>query len=582
MTGEARGQAWTPDRPRPRHVLAALSAVVLSAALHFEAARHLPHFPVGRLAQVREDRRIRSVALGDVKRDLRVAAVRPAQFRPEDPGRRGSGSAAPDVLAGLADVAEPFLAPPTPALEGRETAMAVPALTEGQGAWSPRQEILEIEEGIHAEDVRAAPRRVSERAPRVAKAPDIVLAAAGDDRTLGAFDAGIDGAAGPEDLGLDRDAAAQGAGQGAGGASGLGEAGDLLGEERDEVTAAKPVEHLLSLATRIYRPADDPETGFLEIRISRRGDNVLPVLPRDVLLIQDCSESMTQSKLNECKAGLREWVERVGADDRFDLMGFREEPYRCFGHWTNSSPVTRARANQFIDEMISRGRTDVYASLEELMKIRRSAARPVVAVLVSDGRPTLGMVDSSDIIEKFRQVNAGRVSVLGVGGGKRVNRFLLDLIAYGNRGDSLIADENSGIPGAMKRWAEEFSRPVLADLEYRFAGLEGVEAYPATLTHLYLDRPLVVYARCARNAEKGILRITGRAGEDLYDMVFDVDVAAAPDGGAEIRTRWVWHRIYALIGEYIETRKPEIMDEVNSLAAQNNLLVPYGGEYPLP
>ena len=58
----------------------------------------------------------------------------------------------------------------------------------------------------------------------------------------------------------------------------------------------------------------------------------------------------------------------------------------------------------------------------------------MIAVLLTDGRPTMGTVDSSDIIARFSKLNGGEVSVFTVGAGDRVNAFLLDLLGHNNRG----------------------------------------------------------------------------------------------------------------------------------------------------
>ncbi|NIP98520.1 MAG: VWA domain-containing protein, partial [Akkermansiaceae bacterium] len=103
----------------------------------------------------------------------------------------------------------------------------------------------------------------------------------------------------------------------------------------------------------------------------------------------------------------------------------------------------------FIRNMTARGKTDVFTSLQSVAAMERTQGRPVIAVLVTDGRPTMGMVDSSDIIEEFTRVNDGGVSVFGFGGGRRVNRYLLDFLSYKNRGDSELVRELGDIPEGL-------------------------------------------------------------------------------------------------------------------------------------
>ncbi|NIP98519.1 MAG: hypothetical protein GWO24_35965, partial [Akkermansiaceae bacterium] len=111
----------------------------------------------------------------------------------------------------------------------------------------------------------------------------------------------------------------------------------LLDERPEEVSPLEAVEDILKLQLATYTPSDDPLAVYFKIHIERKGADALPVpvLPKDVLLMQDCSESMTQAKLDACKMGLHAWLDRLRPDDRFELVGFREDTHRCFGAWTN-------------------------------------------------------------------------------------------------------------------------------------------------------------------------------------------------------------------------------------------------------
>jgi Ca-activated chloride channel family protein len=357
------------------------------------------------------------------------------------------------------------------------------------------------------------------------------------------------------------------------------EAAELVGESPEEITDLAPVEDLLALDVSSYKRPDDGYVYF-RISIARRGEGVLPPLGKDVLLIQDCSESMTPAKLNNCKEGLHRWLDWLNEEDRFNLVGFREGTYMFDNEWQRADAGTKARARFFIEEMESRGKTDVYQSLQEVLGVVGSADRPVLGILITDGRPTLGTVDSSDIIEQFTQRNGGELAVFTVGGGRRVNRFLLDLLSYNNRGDAYVVRQRHDIPDALERLAQDLSRPVLTDLRFHFSGIADSEVYPQSLPHLFLDRSLVLYGR-APLGESLAFQVRGEAGVEEYDMVFYVDLAAAREGADDLRTHWAWHRIYDLIGDHIETRDDAVVEEIRRTAQRYGLVVPYAEHFGL-
>lgn len=574
-------------RPRKRHLLAASGAVAVSALLHYALLVAFPSLPIGRLARVEGRVPLPPIRLRDVRRQFSEPVLRPARFRPEDPGR--PFEVAPDAEAMLRTLEAAL--PDAPDLSGLDLAaesapLAGPGPAEEPAGWEPRQDILQVENALFSEDVSALPRRYVDSVPRAGEAPDITLPEDNVPASVLRRLAGRAGEGAAETAGQGlRDRAAGGAGRRLAmltGAQPLAEETTLLDEAPAEVTDLQPVEQLLDLDLRVYRPEDEEDTVYFEIRVTRKGAGRLPVLPRDVLLVQDCSESMTQAKLNECKQGLRLWLDRLAPGDRFELIGFRETPEACFGGWTNLTPLTRGRAELFIEGMTARGKTDVYGSMTNVLTMPAVEGRPVLSLLVTDGRPTAGLVDSSDIIDTFTKDNGGSRSVFCVGGGRRVNRFLLDMLGYRNRGDSLVVEDRREIPGAMAELADEVVRPVLVDLTWRFTGIPEEDVYPRTLTHLYLDRPLVVCGTCRAGTDRAAVQIIGRSGPARHDMVFDLDLSGAGEGGADIRTRWAWHRIYHLIGRHIETGRAEVMDEIHVMAGRYGLVVPYGGDIPLP
>ncbi|NKB23635.1 MAG: VWA domain-containing protein [Kiritimatiellae bacterium] len=318
------------------------------------------------------------------------------------------------------------------------------------------------------------------------------------------------------------------------------------------------------------------------MEIQRLGIEQLPVLPKDILFIQDGSRSMKQAKLNGCKQGLTHWLNVLNEEDRFNVIAFREDVTWCFNTWHPVHQESKQQAYTFIDRLRAQGKTDVYASLKPLLNVERDPERTVMAILITDGRPTMGMVESSDIIETFSRANQSKVSVFSFGGGTRVNHFLLDLLSYKNRGDSYSVEDRQDITRALGLWAKALNRPVLADLSYHFSGVEDQEIYPRILTHLYLDRPLIIYGRIKDPSIRTAFRVVGHSrGGIKRDLVFQIDLSEAQEGDTDIPEQWAWHKVYHLIGKHLQTQEPDLMDEIELLAKQYDIVVPYGDNYPV-
>lgn len=571
-------------KARRAHGVVAVAAVLASLLAHVVMLAELPPLPLGRLLDEQPWQDFPAIELGDVEPMRAKAARPPARFRPENPGEAAELYGAADPGSMMADIPLPVPEAPeisTGPVRGEAEALAEPGALPERRAWDPREEIVQIDHQVFDEQISALPRRYAPAAERTSRVPDVVLPVEQPaDLVLalgGGGVAGIESASRPTVRdrggvgGPDLDDAV--GAMGGGGTPLPDELADLPVEKSQGV---QPVEQYLDLDVQAFRAADESGAVYFRLEIRRDGEAELPVLPRDVLFLQDCSESMTPSKLAECKRGLRRWLDLLNPGDRFEIIGFRDTVSRCFGEWRVLSPETKALALNFIDGLRAVGNTDVYASLQAALQVERDPKRPLLAIIATDGRPTVGVVGSSEIIEGFTRSNQGHTSVFALGGGRRVNKFLLDLLGYRNRGDALVVENEEAIPAAMERWAQEVRRPVLTDLQFRFAGVDDLAVYPATLTHLYLDRPLVLFGRVDRLPERAAFQIVGRSGAHVRDMVFPLDLGAAAAGGAELRQYWAWQRIYQWIGEYTATQDPALLQRIRDFADRYGLVVPYG------
>ena len=209
----------------------------------------------------------------------------------------------------------------------------------------------------------------------------------------------------------------------------------------------------------------------------------------------------------------------------------------------------------------------------------RQPGRPVIMEVVSDGVATVGLTDQSLIIEAFSQANQGQVSVFTTGTYPGVNAYLLDLLSYRNRGDTVVVRTGRwDIPAAIQARLWEVARPVLNDVKFRFAGQGECDVLPRLTPNLYMDKPLVLYARYPRDVHRLVFQATGQAGDIKCDMVFDLDLAKAVAGEKEIRTQWAWQKAYDLIGEHNRTHDSALVDEIRGIGRTYSIRIPYRSE----
>ncbi|MBP7275287.1 MAG: VWA domain-containing protein [Kiritimatiellae bacterium] len=580
-------QDWILERRKPGHTALAGVALVVSLALHVALIEAAP--PVmweAPEADAHTARRAPDIRLREVRRDAPPPPAAPPQ--PHDPAHpEGALGQAPRPSEFISAVDPVLLQPPEirAPLAGASAPLATPeppARTE----WTPRQERIELDQKFARTELAARPRRLTPALPRTAHAPDFALpaprpvtppapgaASAITDTELPALLArsSLPGPAAGYSPGFSRR-------DSFGVPMRLAETSSLFDERPSQITPIAPVERMLRIEVSAWVPDDEPEWRYFTLRIQRDGASSLPVLSKDVLFIMDCSESMTAARIEAAKPGLRDAIARLNPGDRFEIMSFQERPRRCFAQWTPWDIIQSGRANFFIDRMSASGKTDLFLALEQVLQLPRDPARPALALVITDGRPTTGLQDYFEIMQRFTEGNEGRFSMFSIGSGPQANRFLMDFLSYANRGGSTVIERRDALAEGIEQSAREVNRPVLTDLQYRFSGMDEQNLYPRQITHLFMDRPLTLHGRAPTSADTAGLRILGASGEQKHDMVFRLDWPRAQAGSEAVRTQWRWQRLNWLISEHIRTRDPALREEAVRLSNLMGREMPYGAD----
>ncbi|WFB37627.1 VWA domain-containing protein [Kiritimatiellota bacterium B12222] len=563
-------------------------ALVLSAGLHVGLVRLNPNLFLGSgdfgETPARENRQSVRVEPRDPQRMKQELPKLLDRFDPVS-----QALPATESPIDLPEAADAFLnlAPvvlPQPQIEHRSAALSQesPEMAETPTDWQPRQEVMAITDQRVTETLDVLPRSFRAVADNQPGAPDITLPGIVPDLGTGAgeFTAsfqtrvaapevsdnlpgmfGLETAAGPgnPDL-LTPDT--------------LSEIEMPEIESVAEITDLDAVETLLTLETRVFDDPENDQLRYFKIQLLPQGLDALPVLPRDVVYLVDCSASMTERKLRLAAQGIQASLETLSDTDTANVIAFRDQVELLDTEGVTANVFGKAKVRTFLSGLHAHGQTDVYASLDALQKLPRNPQRPMLALLVTDGVPTQGMTDSSVIIEQFSNENQGKISVFGLGAGGRVNRLLLDFLSYRNRGASLVSPQTEALPATLLQGAEEVRRPVLMNLSVQFTGAQEPEVYPAELSHLYLDRPLIMIGRVPKSQKQVAFQIVGTSASGEHDLLFTLDLDKQPQGSSSLRQEWAWQALLERLSTSITHPDLASEVEVQRLIESYNLVIP--------
>jgi len=341
----------------------------------------------------------------------------------------------------------------------------------------------------------------------------------------------------------------------------------------------KQMDQLLNIKMVVNRKNDG--SGFFRLDISPnvRSESMRAV-EKDILFLIDCSTSISTSKLAQFKAATLEALEYLNRrGDRFNVVSFSTHPKGLF---ETPQPVNEKNiqlAKEYVKKMYRGGMTDVFAGISPYVSIDEKLVkdRPMNIFLMSDGKSTVkDSIKNEKMLREILRINRANVSIYSFSAGKSVNMFLMDFLAYNNRGNSLHEDKLVKFKRSLVRFISSHSDMIVADLQYICTGELAKNIFPKNLPHLYRGETLSIYGSFPAGTTNAAISITGRdAYGKLEEMIFKADFSKCSVTKENLARIWAGKKINHLISIRTITPSAEIQKEIEKLSQKYNLYVPY-------
>lgn len=317
----------------------------------------------------------------------------------------------------------------------------------------------------------------------------------------------------------------------------------------------KAWDDLLDVEIVTYRP--EKGAGFFRVSVTPNEEaGKLKPMNKDVLLAIDASGSMDGAAFEGIRKGMLGVLESLKPGDRFNILSFRADVVALNpGLW----PVTKDNISvgeKFIKELEPGGKTDIYQSLVTVVRSLPPGDRPFLIILCSDGRSTVGLQDTRQIINALSLENRLRAAIHVFGAGEYVNRHLLGLLAYRNKGIARYAGDPSRIAEDIIQLSKEIADPILVDLEVDLSGMTEEEAYPLVLPDLYQGGRVQFYGRYQTEKEIS-LRLTGNVRGNPKEFVYRGKLPGPDAKNVGIAEAWASAKAFNLLSQNLELGETE-------------------------
>jgi von Willebrand factor type A domain len=336
------------------------------------------------------------------------------------------------------------------------------------------------------------------------------------------------------------------------------------------------IDEMIDIQLDTYVPPDEPNGYFRLSILPKKGEDI-EVLPKDVTFVIDASSSISQRKLDSMTEGVAEIVDKLRPEDRFNVVVFRDRPEMLSPDLAPAAPDQKAAAKAMLARQESHGKTDIYEALRPVVLNAPRDGLPGIVLVMTDGRPNTGVRNAREIINGLTDENELRNSIYAYGSGNTVKRYMLDLLALRNKGDSHVTPSTDDITSELPGFFSHISDPILVDLNADYGRIDEDAVFPKRVPDFYKGQAVTVYGRFdPKKDEVFAMRLTGRASELKKEVIFTADLSKADTGDKSIAQAWAKKKIYHLIGEMSRLGDaPELRQEIEGLSRQYDVGTAY-------
>jgi len=308
------------------------------------------------------------------------------------------------------------------------------------------------------------------------------------------------------------------------------------------------------------------------------------VVAKNVVLVFDHSGSMSDKKIDQAKAAMRYTLKNLNSEDNFNVVAYNDSVETFFGTMVAANKEKITVALDMVDRLEATGGTNIHEALQKAMKLlnecKSKGKRPGYVIFLTDGQPTVGKVETKDILYETKQANKTNARIFAFGVGYQPNVRLLDKLALDNKGRSDYVKPGEPIEAKVSSLYNKIKNPVMTSLKVDLHGIKLKDMYPRQLGDLFDGDQIVVVGRynCQGAEKRTTLVIKG-----VYqgkERAFEYNVVVRPPG-KDMRyvfaeKIWAVRRVGYLMDQIqLSGKSKEVIDELIRLSKKYGIMTPY-------
>ncbi len=288
-------------------------------------------------------------------------------------------------------------------------------------------------------------------------------------------------------------------------------------------------------------------------------------LPREVIYIIDTSGSMEGTSIVQAREALQMAVDRLGAQDTFNVIEFNSYAKALFEDARPASRNNIATAVNWVKQLRAQGGTEMALALNLALNGNESPNRVRQVIFLTDGA-----VGNEEQLFKLIADKLGDSRLFTVGIGAAPNSHFMSKAAQVGRGTFTYIGKVEEVKEKMVTLFAKLESPVLKGVQVAWPQSQ-VEAWPQRVPDLYLGEPIVVSA--ALDKSQGEVKLTGLNGDAPWSATLPMSSAHS---GTGMGVLWARGKIEALTDGLREGKsEDEVKPAVVQVALAHHLVSKY-------
>ncbi len=297
-------------------------------------------------------------------------------------------------------------------------------------------------------------------------------------------------------------------------------------------------------------------------------------LSKNLIFILDSSGSMAGEKIKQTKEALKFCLNSLNSGDRFNVIDFSDQITSFKTGLVQANTENVREALSFVDKCEAEGGTNINDALLTGLKQTEGQERSTQIIFLTDGLPTVGETDITNIISNVEKANTNKTRLFVFGAGYDVNTRLLDRLAQDNHGTSDYVRPSEDIEVKVSNFYGKISHPILTDVKLNFGSVETYDVYPKELPDIFKGSQMVVVGKYKKGGPAEV-KLTGSTGDTPYTSTYHANFSS-DDRYDFIPRLWATRRIGYLIDQIrLHGKNQELVDEVVSLSKRYGIITEY-------